>query len=184
MHGGDRGHEREAPRGPAPQRVAHEGDPLPDGGPVPPGAILIGEQHQVAVIAEPGRPPGVGEEDEGQQAGDVRVVGQQGAQHPGQVEGPLHEVAPDQIGASRRGVPGRVEEVDDGEHGVDARGEFRRRAAPGYGMRAMAIFFLARVMRAAIVASLTRNARATSAVVSPQSRRSVSATWASVPMAG
>ncbi len=37
----------------------------------------------------------------------------------------------------------------------------------------MAIFFLARVMRAAMVASLTRNARATSAVVSPQTRRSV-----------
>jgi hypothetical protein len=51
-------------------------------------------------------------------------------------------------------------------------------------MRAMEIFFFARVMRAAIVASLTRNARATSAVVSPQSRRSVSATCASIPIAG
>ena len=46
-------------------------------------------------------------------------------------------------------------------------------------MRAAAIFFFARVMRAAIVGSLTRNARATSAVVSPQSSRSVSATCAS-----
>jgi len=52
------------------------------------------------------------------------------------------------------------------------------------GMRAMAIFFLARVIRAAIVDSLTRNARATSAVVSPQSNRSVNATWASLPIAG
>ena len=47
-------------------------------------------------------------------------------------------------------------------------------------MRAAAIFFLARVIRAAIVASLTRKARATSAVVSPHTSRSVSATWASV----
>ena len=53
-----------------------------------------------------------------------------------------------------------------------------------YGMRAMAIFFLARVMRAAMVPSVTKNARATSAVVSPQTRRSVSATWASGPSAG
>ena len=48
----------------------------------------------------------------------------------------------------------------------------------------MAIFFLARVMRAAIVDSLTRNARPTSAVVSPHTRRSVSATCASRAIAG
>jgi hypothetical protein len=43
-------------------------------------------------------------------------------------------------------------------------------------MRATAIFFFARVMRAAIVGSLTRKARATSAVDSPHMSRSVSAT--------
>jgi len=53
-----------------------------------------------------------------------------------------------------------------------------------YGIRARAIFFLARVMRAAMVASPTRNARATSAVVSPHRSRSVSATWASVRWQG
>ena len=53
-----------------------------------------------------------------------------------------------------------------------------------YGMRAAAIFFLARVMRAAIVASLTRNARATWAVVSPHSSRRVSAIWAGWARAG
>jgi hypothetical protein len=41
-----------------------------------------------------------------------------------------------------------------------------------------AIFFFARVIRAAIVGSLTRNARATSAVDSPHSSRSGKATWA------
>ncbi len=51
-------------------------------------------------------------------------------------------------------------------------------------MRAEAILCLARVMRAAIVGSLTRKARATSAVVSPHTRRSVSAHWASVESAG
>ena len=51
-------------------------------------------------------------------------------------------------------------------------------------MRAAAIFFFARVIRAAMVGSLTRKARATSAVVSPQSSRRVSATCASGASAG
>ncbi len=53
-----------------------------------------------------------------------------------------------------------------------------------YGMRAVAIFFLARVIRAAIVGSLCRNARATSAVVSPHSSRSVNAICAGCASAG
>src|SRR6266704_884586 len=51
-------------------------------------------------------------------------------------------------------------------------------------MRATAIFFLALVIRAAMVDSLTRKARAISAVVSPHSSRRVSATWASWASAG
>ncbi len=57
-------------------------------------------------------------------------------------------------------------------------------AGTRYGIRAALIFFLARVMRAAMVGSLTRKARATSAVDSPHSRRRVSATWASRDSAG
>ena len=53
-----------------------------------------------------------------------------------------------------------------------------------YGIRAAAIFFLARVIRAAIVASLTRNACATSAVVTPHTSRSVSASCDSRASAG
>src|SRR5918998_258198 len=51
-------------------------------------------------------------------------------------------------------------------------------------MRAAAIFFLARVILAAIVGSLTRNARATSAVERPHSSLSVSATRACGAIAG
>ena len=51
-------------------------------------------------------------------------------------------------------------------------------------MPAAEIFFLARVIRAAIVGSATRNARAISAVVRPPSSRSVSATLASAGSAG
>ena len=46
------------------------------------------------------------------------------------------------------------------------------------------IFFLALVILAAIVGSLTTNARATSAVVSPHSNRNVNATCASGASAG
>ncbi len=53
-----------------------------------------------------------------------------------------------------------------------------------YGMRATAIFFFARVIRAAIVGSETRNARAMSGVATPHTRRRVSATWASAASAG
>ena len=51
-------------------------------------------------------------------------------------------------------------------------------------MLAAAIFFFARVMRAAIVGSLTRNACAISGVLTPQTSRSVSATCASRASAG
>src|SRR4051812_10431406 len=51
-------------------------------------------------------------------------------------------------------------------------------------MPAAAIFFFARVTRAAMVGSLTRNARAISSVVRPHTRRSVSASWASRASAG
>src|SRR6476646_2269651 len=51
-------------------------------------------------------------------------------------------------------------------------------------MRAAVIFFFARVTRAAIVGSLTRKACAISGVVSPQTSRSVRATWASRASAG
>ncbi len=48
----------------------------------------------------------------------------------------------------------------------------------------MEIFLLARVIRAAIVASETRNARAMSGTGTPHTSRSVSATWASWARAG
>ena len=51
-------------------------------------------------------------------------------------------------------------------------------------MRALAIFPFALVTRAAMVDSLTRNARATSAVLSPHTSRSVSATWDSIASEG
>ena len=68
-------------------------------------------------------PAGVGQQDQGQQAGDVGVVGQEGPQHPGEVERALDQVGADQVGAGRRGVAGGEHQVDDGRA--------RRRCAPG-----------------------------------------------------
>ena len=51
-------------------------------------------------------------------------------------------------------------------------------------MCAVTIFFLARVIRAAMVDSETRNALATSGVLTPQTSRSVRPTCASVASAG
>ena len=60
----------------------------------------------------------------------------------------------------------------------------RPRAGPRTGTRLSASVRLARTMRWATVASETRNARAISSVVRPPSRRSVSATRASVERTG
>ena len=53
------------------------------------------------------------------------------------------------------------------QDGLDPFGQLVATDGTRYGMRAAAIFFFARVIRAAIVDSLTRNARATSAVRQP-----------------
>ena len=57
-------------------------------------------------------------------------------------------------------------------------------AGTAYGIPAWAIFFFARVIRAAIVGSETRNAWATSGVATPHTSRRVSATCASSASAG
>ena len=58
------------------------------------------------------------------------------------------------------------------------------RSGTRYGIRASAIFFLARVSRAAIADSFTKNALATSVVLSPQSMRNASATRVSIARLG
>ena len=120
MDGGDGGHQREAPGRAALQGIAHEGDPLIDGSLVPPGAVLISQEHQLANVSEARVAPGIGQKDQGQKARDVGIVGEQRTQHAGQVEGSLHEVPTEQVCADGRGMPGRVEDVHHRENGIDA----------------------------------------------------------------
>jgi len=63
---------------------------------------------------------------------------------------------------------------------ASVRPEVRSVQGPGTGFERSAIFFLARVSRAAIADSFTKNALATSVVLSPQSMRNASATRVSM----
>ena len=95
-----------------------------------------------------------------------------------------HSAGPHPVVAGRRRVALVEDQVDDLEHRREALAERRRRAAPRTARCASASVRLARTMRCAIVGSGTRNARAISSVVRPPSRRSVSATRASVESTG
>ena len=76
-------------------------------------------------------PPGVGEQDQ-RRAGRPRPAspGSSAAQHPGQVQRPLDQVAADQVGAGRRGVAGGEQQVHHREHGVDPLGQLVGRRHP------------------------------------------------------
>ena len=61
-------------------------------------AVLVGEQHQPAGVVHPGVPAGVGEQHQGEQAADLRLVGHQRVQHPAEVQGPVDQVGAHQVG--------------------------------------------------------------------------------------
>src|SRR5262249_59927459 len=60
-----------------PQRPLDERLTLGDHGAVPPAAVLVGQQDQVAAGADPGVPPGIGEQQQREQPGHLRPAGQQ-----------------------------------------------------------------------------------------------------------
>jgi hypothetical protein len=75
VDGVDRGLELVRARLVAAQAGAHQRLPLIDQGPVPPRPVLVGEQHDRAVIGEAGRLAGLSEEQERQVPGDLGLVG-------------------------------------------------------------------------------------------------------------
>jgi len=50
MDGGDGGHESEPAGGSAQQRSTHERDTLGDGGLIPAGSVLVGQQDKLPII--------------------------------------------------------------------------------------------------------------------------------------
>ena len=96
----------------------------------------------------------------------------------------LAQLGPHPVVAGGRRVALVEDQVDDLEHRRRGARRARSRAGTSNGTRASASVRLARTMRCAMVASGTRKARAISLVVRPPSRRSVSATRASVESTG
>src|SRR5450756_1815093 len=80
--------------------------------------VLLGEQDQGAVGLCARRAAGLGQEQQRQQPGHLRLVGHERGQDPGQ---------PDRFRAQARfgraGQPGGVDEVDDGQDGAQAGGQ-------------------------------------------------------------
>ena len=151
---------------------------------VPLAAVLIREQHQVAVRADAGTPAGVGEQQQREQAGHLRLARQQNGERPGEPDRLVAEVFPDQGLAAG----GQVSLGEDQVHHSQHRGLRRagRSSRPGTrnAIPAWRILRLARTRRCAMVGSGTRNEAAICAVVSPHTARSVSATLAAGSSAG
>src|SRR5712691_2412855 len=85
-----------------------------DQGAIPSLAVLLAEQRKAAVRANARCAAGLGQEQQRQQAGPLRLVGHQCREDPRQA---------DRLGAETgffglAGLPGGVDEVDDGEHGA------------------------------------------------------------------
>ena len=85
--GGDAGLQRV--RAPAPVQGARraQADTLADGVAVPAGAVLVGEQHEVAVVVDPRGPPAVVQQQQGEQAEHLALVGQQLDEEAGEAHG-------------------------------------------------------------------------------------------------
>ena len=88
-------------------------------GAVPPGAVLVLQGDQLAAGADPGVPPGVVEQHQGQHARGLGLAGHELAQDPGQPDGLGAQPPADQVGA-RAGRVALVEQQV--EHGQDPGG--------------------------------------------------------------
>ena len=90
-----------APGRPAPSASREEAVGLGDHRCVPPGPVLVLEQHQVAGAVDPGREPGALVELEREQAADLTRLGEQRPDQPGQPDRLVGEVDPEQPGVAR-----------------------------------------------------------------------------------
>jgi hypothetical protein len=100
--------------GPAPaQGPDHQGIALGDPRPVPAGAVLVAEQDRAALVVGAGVPPGVGEQQPGQQALGLRLGRHQLHQGPGQAQGDVAQLAAHQVVARGGGVALGEDEVHD-----------------------------------------------------------------------
>ncbi|GIU90476.1 MAG: hypothetical protein KatS3mg010_1575 [Acidimicrobiia bacterium] len=144
---------------------------------VPAGPVLLGERHERT--ARPGARPAascLGQQHQREQPGDLAVVGQRTVQHPRQPDRLRREVRADQASAPDDAVyPSLNIRYSTARTAATRAGRSRSSGRPNVAPAPRTCCF-ARLIRCAMVASGTRNARAISAVVSPPTARSVSAT--------
>ncbi len=123
MHRRDRRLQCEPARRPAAQGGQHKVGALADLGLVPQGAVLVLEQDQAPVRRCSRCPPGIGQQQQRQQAANLAFVRHEFSEHAGEADRQVGEVGPDEVGSDRVGVTGRVKQVHDGEHGVKPVGQ-------------------------------------------------------------
>ena len=96
MTGGDRGLDLIRPRPPSTRRRVDESDALVDAVAVPARPVLVGEQDQLPALVEPRGAARVDQEQQREQPGHLRLIGQQLEQHSGQTDRLIAEVSADQ----------------------------------------------------------------------------------------
>ena len=134
MHRGDRRLQLVGADGPLASAPLDERDALGDRVAVPQRPVLLGERDQRAAGAGPRRAPGVGEQHEREQAGDLVVAGREPVQQPGQPDRLVGELGALQIGPGR----GRVALVEDQVQDVLRRRASARRSSPPAAARSRA----------------------------------------------
>ena len=115
------------------QGRADQRDPLLDGGRSQSASILLGERNQGAVVADTRRPAGIGEEHQGEQPGDLTVLGQQAPQLARQPDRLRAQFDPLERRTRARGVALVEDQVQDVEHGAEPVAPFRGRGHPELG---------------------------------------------------
>ncbi len=96
---------------------------------VPAAAVLLVQRDQLAA-GDPRRTPRLGEQHQREQAGDLGLVGQQRSQDPAQPDRLGGEVLADRGVTGGREVALVEDQVDHGEHPVEARRQVGRRGHP------------------------------------------------------
>ncbi len=105
MQSGDRGLNPVQAGRAAGQRDEHQVAPLLDHRAVPAAAVLVIEQHELAIRTGTGVASRVGQQHQREQPGDLPLGGQQPAQDPCQPDGLLGEVEALQVRARAGRVP-------------------------------------------------------------------------------
>ena len=111
------------PGPPGGQRPGQQRLSLADEVPVPPAAVLLGQRHELPGPVQPGRPPRVGEQQQGEQPGRLRLPGEQRGQRAGQPDGLVAQLPADQLLAARRPVALGEDQVDHAEHRAEPPGQ-------------------------------------------------------------